>query len=210
MKFLVGTHGGATSVYLVNGETAINLTELSSDFGTDLTGLINAPGLMDAVRPALDDAPTTLVSEIIPALPIDRPGKTICLGLNYVDHVKEGGYEIPTYPALFMRGRNSLMAAGAPMVRPTASKKLDYEVELMVVIGIGGRHISRENALNHVFGYTVFNDGSVRDYQRKTHQWTPGKNFDNTGAIGPYVVTPDELPAGASGSAPLRKYPPVE
>ena len=69
----------------------------------------------------------------------------------------------------------------------------------MVIIGKGGRHIAEENALEHVFGYTVFNDGSVRDYQRKTHQWTPGKNFDNTGAIGPFVVTPDEVPVGASG-----------
>jgi len=98
-----------------------------------------------------------------------------------------------------MRGKNSIMAAGAPLVRPTCSDKLDYEAELMVIIGKGGRHISEEDALDHVFGYTVFNDGSVRDYQRKTHQWTPGKNFDNTGAIGPFVVTPDEVPAGASG-----------
>ncbi|MEO1154980.1 MAG: fumarylacetoacetate hydrolase family protein [Pseudomonadota bacterium] len=84
-------------------------------------------------------------------------------------------------------------------MRPTCSEQLDYEAELMVIIGTGGRHISEADALNHVFGYTVFNDGSVRDYQRKTHQWTPGKNFDDTGAIGPFVVTPDEVPAGASG-----------
>ncbi|MEM7291180.1 MAG: fumarylacetoacetate hydrolase family protein, partial [Pseudomonadota bacterium] len=107
--------------------------------------------------------------------------------------------DIPDYPALFMRGRQSVMAAGAPMVRPAVSEQLDYEAELMVIIGKGGRHISEEDALDHVFGYTVFNDGSVRDYQRKTHQWTPGKNFDATGAIGPFVVTPDEVPAGASG-----------
>ena len=85
------------------------------------------------------------------------------------------------------------------MVGPTWSERLDYEAELMVIIGKGGRHIAEADALDHVFGYTVFNDGSVRDYQRKTHQWTPGKNFDATGAIGPYVVTPDELPPGASG-----------
>jgi len=98
-----------------------------------------------------------------------------------------------------MRGHNSIMAAGAPLVRPRCSETLDYEAELMVIIGRGGRHISEEAALQHVFGYTVFNDGSVREYQRKTHQWTPGKNFDNTGAIGPVVVTPDEVPAGAAG-----------
>jgi len=121
------------------------------------------------------------------------------MGLNYTDHIKEGGYDIPDYPALFMRGNNSIMAAGSPMVRPTCSEKLDYEAELLLIIGEGGRHISESDALNHVFGYTVFNDGSVRDYQRKTHQWTPGKNFDNTGAVGPYVVTPDDLPPGAAG-----------
>ena len=139
------------------------------------------------------------VASITPALPIEAPGKIICLGLNYIDHIKEGGYDIPDYPALFMRGHNSIMAAGAPMIRPPCSHKLDYEAELMFIIGKGGRYISEADALDHVFGYTVFNDGSLRDYQRKTHQWTPGKNFDDTGAIGPVVVTPDELPAGAAG-----------
>ena len=85
------------------------------------------------------------------------------------------------------------------MVRPRCSEKLDYEAELMIVIGKGGRYITEADALDHVFGYTVFNDGSLRDYQRKTHQWTPGKNFDNTGAIGPVVITPEDLPAGAAG-----------
>jgi 2-keto-4-pentenoate hydratase/2-oxohepta-3-ene-1,7-dioic acid hydratase in catechol pathway len=121
------------------------------------------------------------------------------MGLNYTDHIKEGGYDIPEYPTLFMRGKNSIMAAGQPMVRPTCSEKLDYEAELMLIVGKRGRHISEEDALDYVFGYTVFNDGSLRDYQRKTVQWTPGKNFDDTGAIGPFTVTPDELPEGASG-----------
>jgi 2-keto-4-pentenoate hydratase/2-oxohepta-3-ene-1,7-dioic acid hydratase in catechol pathway len=98
-----------------------------------------------------------------------------------------------------MRANTSLMAAGEPMVRPRASERLDYEAELMLIIGKGGRHISEAEALDHVFGYTTFNDGSVRDFQRKTHQWTPGKNFDSTGPVGPIVVTPDELPPGASG-----------
>ncbi len=139
-------------------------------------------------------------AEIEPALPLADPPTIICLGLNYTDHIKEGGYDIPDYPALFMRGRKSIMAAGAPMVRPSCSDRLDYEAELMFIIGKGGRHIAEADALDHVFGYTVFNDGSVRDYQRKTHQWTPGKNFDETGAIGPVVVTPDELPPGAVGA----------
>lgn len=199
MRYMVGEHNNAASVFLVSGETAVNLTELSPEIGTDLMGLINTLGALQPLAAEIENAPKVAVSDIVPALPIERPGKVICLGLNYVDHVKEGGYEIPTYPALFMRGHNSLMPAGAPMVRPAASEKLDYEVELMLVIGIGGRHIKEEDAYNHIFGYTLFNDGSVRDYQRKTHQWTPGKNFDNTGAIGPVVVTPDELPDGCAG-----------
>ncbi len=199
MRYMVGEHNDAASVFLVTGDTAVNLTELSPDIGTDLMGLINMPGALGPLQDQIASADKVAVSDIVPALPVERPGKTICLGLNYVDHVKEGGYEIPTYPALFMRGRNSLMAAGAPMVRPACSEKLDYEVELMLIIGIGGRHIAEADAYKHIFGYTLFNDGSVRDYQRKTHQWTPGKNFDNTGAVGPIVVTPDELPKGCDG-----------
>lgn len=199
MKLLVGNTANGTAVFLVNGARAVNLSALDAAVGEDLMGLIANPGLMPRLATLAVTAPSVAVDTIAPALPVARPGTIICLGLNYVDHIKEGGYDIPTYPALFMRGRNSIMAAGAPMVRPTVSEKLDYEVELMVIVGTGGRHISEADALNHVFAYTVFNDGSVRDYQRKTHQWTPGKNFDNTGAIGPIAVTPDELPAGAMG-----------
>ena len=199
MRYLVGEHNNSTSVFLINGERAVNLTVLSPDIGSDLMSLINTPDTLPALTEEIANAPQLAVSKIVPALPIERPGKVICLGLNYVDHVKEGGYEIPTYPALFMRGLNSLMPAGAPMVRPAVSEKLDYEAELMVIIGTSGRHIDEDDAYKHVFGYTLFNDGSVRDYQRKTHQWTPGKNFDNTGAIGPIVVTPDELPSGCAG-----------
>ncbi len=193
MKFIVGTTGVETGVYVIEGETARKLPGGHAD----LNALVQSPEL---IVPFADiEGPDVAVSDITPNLPIAQPGKIICLGLNYVDHIKEGGYEIPTYPALFMRANNSIMAAGAPMVRPTCSDKLDYEVELMLIVGKGGRHIKEEDALDHVFGYTVFNDGSVRDYQRKTHQWTPGKNFDDTGAIGPVVVTPDELPVGATG-----------
>lgn len=199
MKYLVGQTPSGTAVFAVKGENAVDLTALNPAIGADLTGLIQSPDLIESVADKIADAPQVAVSSITPALPVANPGTIICLGLNYTDHIKEGGYDIPDYPALFMRSKNSIMAAGAPLVRPTCSDKLDYEAELMIVIGKGGRHISEADALDHVFGYTVFNDGSVRDYQRKTHQWTPGKNFDNTGAIGPIVVTPDEVPSGASG-----------
>ena len=199
MRFIVGSVAGAQSVFLVKGTQAFNLTAIVPEIGQDLAAATGNADLMKRVADTQDLGSAVDLDEITPALPVKRPGKIICLGLNYVEHIKEGGYDIPDYPALFMRGPNSIMAAGAPLVRPTCSDKLDYEAELMVIVGKGGRHILEENALDHVFGYTVFNDGSVRDYQRKTHQWTPGKNFDNTGAIGPYVVTPDEVPEGASG-----------
>jgi 2-keto-4-pentenoate hydratase/2-oxohepta-3-ene-1,7-dioic acid hydratase in catechol pathway len=162
-------------------------------------GLVRGDVDPGALSGAIASAPRVPSASVVPALPVANPGKVVCLGLNYVDHIKEGGYEIPDYPALFIRCRNSLMAAGEPMIRPRCSERLDYEAELMVIIGRGGKHISERDALGHVFGYTLFNDGSVRDYQRKTHQWTPGKNFDATGPIGPDVVTPDELPEGAAG-----------
>jgi 2-keto-4-pentenoate hydratase/2-oxohepta-3-ene-1,7-dioic acid hydratase in catechol pathway len=199
VKYLVGETTNGTAVYAVTGDEAVNLTALNATVGSDLMALISDPELIKSVASKIEGAPRVPVVSIAPALPVAKPGTIICLGLNYTDHIKEGGYDIPDYPALFMRGKNSIMAAGAPLVRPTCSDKLDYEAELMFIVGKGGRHISEADALDHVFGYTVFNDGSVRDYQRKTHQWTPGKNFDDTGAIGPFVVTPDEVPVGAAG-----------
>jgi 2-keto-4-pentenoate hydratase/2-oxohepta-3-ene-1,7-dioic acid hydratase in catechol pathway len=130
---------------------------------------------------------------------IDRPGKIVCMGLNYADHAKEGGNARPEYPSFFMRGPSSLAAHLAPLIRPAVSDKLDYEAELAFIVGKRARNMTRENALECVAGYSVFNDGSIRDYQRKTTQWTIGKNFDQTGGFGPCLVTPDELPPGAHG-----------
>ncbi|MBO6756603.1 MAG: fumarylacetoacetate hydrolase family protein [Roseibium sp.] len=199
MRLLVGTRASGSGVYLVEGDTAWNLTALNAKVGTDLQALTEGSVDLTALASQRENVPAEPVSSITPALPIENPGKIICLGLNYVDHIKEGGYDVPTYPALFMRCRTSMIPAGAPMVRPSCSEQLDYEAELMVIIGKGGKHISEDDALGHVFGYTIFNDGSVREYQRKTHQWTPGKNFDATGPVGPFIVTPDELPDGATG-----------
>jgi 2-keto-4-pentenoate hydratase/2-oxohepta-3-ene-1,7-dioic acid hydratase in catechol pathway len=134
-------------------------------------------------------------------MPVARPGKVICIGLNYALHAKEGNNPIPDYPAVFLRVQSSLVGPDAPMLRPGCSTKLDYEAELAVVIGSTARCVTEADALAHVGAYSLFNDGSVRDYQRKSTQWTMGKNFDATGAFGPELVTPDELPAGA---APLR------
>jgi 2-keto-4-pentenoate hydratase/2-oxohepta-3-ene-1,7-dioic acid hydratase in catechol pathway len=134
-------------------------------------------------------------------MPLARPGKVVCIGLNYALHAKEGGNSIPDYPAVFLRVQTSLVGPDAPMLRPGCSTKLDYEAELAVVIGKAARCVAEADALAHVGAYSLFNDGSVRDYQRKSTQWTMGKNFDATGAFGPELVTPEELPPGA---APLR------
>ena len=131
--------------------------------------------------------------------PISKASKILCVGLNYVDHAAEGGMKVPDYPTVFARFNSSLIGHGAPLVCPKVSEQFDYEGEMVAVIGKGGRAISEADALSHVAGYSVFNDGSVRDYQLRTPQWTIGKNFDGTGAFGPAFVTADELPPGAAG-----------
>ncbi|WP_298819260.1 fumarylacetoacetate hydrolase family protein [uncultured Roseibium sp.] len=199
MRFIVGTGLSGLGVFLVDGDWAWNLTAIDGRVGTDLRPLIEGLVDLDSLAGQKNKVDAEPVTSLTPGLPVTRPGKIICLGLNYVDHIKEGGYDVPVYPALFMRCNTSMIPAGAPMVRPSCSEQLDYEAELMVIIGKGGKHISEKDALDYVFGYTIFNDGSVREYQRKTHQWTPGKNFDATGPIGPVIVTPDELPEGAEG-----------
>ncbi|MFM0203427.1 fumarylacetoacetate hydrolase family protein [Paraburkholderia fungorum] len=131
--------------------------------------------------------------------PLRRPTKILCVGLNFKDHSKESNFEQPDYPTMFLRLNTSLVAHNAPIVRPRVSDSLDYEGEIAVVLGKGGRHIRKEEALSHVAGYALFNDASVREYQFKTPQWTMGKNFDGTGAFGPDFVTADELPPGVKG-----------
>lgn len=211
MRFLVFRTGSGTAVAALKaavpaggglaGIGAVNLSELAPEIGPDLQVLAQAgPQRLAEISALVDAGEATLdAGELRPALPIARPGKVLCLGLNYAGHAREGGHEVPTYPGVFMRATTSLIAAGEPMVRPHISDKLDYEAELMLIIGKGGRHIAEASALEHVFGYTIFNDGSLRDFQRKSSQWTPGKNFDATGPVGPIVVTPDEVPPGADG-----------
>lgn len=130
--------------------------------------------------------------KLLPVIP--NPSKILCVGLNYATHVAETGRDQLAYPAIFTRWADSLVAHGEPMVRPPETTRFDYEGELAVIIGKGGRRISRETALEHVAGYAVFHDGSVRDWQRHNIQFTPGKTFPATAGFGPALVTPDELP----------------
>jgi 2-keto-4-pentenoate hydratase/2-oxohepta-3-ene-1,7-dioic acid hydratase in catechol pathway len=128
---------------------------------------------------------------LLPLIP--NPGKILCIGLNFANHVAETGREQKEFPAVFTRWADTLVAAGEPLVRPQESTRFDYEGELAVVIGKGGRRIPREQAMAHVAGYAIFNDASVRDWQRHNIQFTPGKNFPATGGFGPELVTPDEI-----------------
>lgn len=203
MKLMMFERDGGAALGVVDGETVIDIAAADPALHESLAALIAAGDeALAAVAKAARDAPDAArlpLREATPALPLARPGKFVCVGLNYALHAKEGGHAIPEYPSLFVRWPTSLVAAGAPVIRPKVSEQFDYEGELAIVIGKGGRHIAENEALGHVFGYTIFNDLSVRDYQRRTAQWTPGKNFDATGPLGPWIVTADELPAGASG-----------
>jgi acylpyruvate hydrolase len=131
--------------------------------------------------------------------PIPNPGKVLCIGLNYRKHAEETGNPMPPYPIVFCRFNNTLVPHNGKMPMPSHSTQLDWEAELTIVIGKKCRNVPKEKALGVIAGYACFNDGSLRDYQRRSTQWTMGKNFDATGAFGPELVTPDELPEGAHG-----------
>ncbi|WP_431824424.1 fumarylacetoacetate hydrolase family protein [Burkholderia sp. F1] len=161
--------------------------------------LANGTDLVAFAAVAQSTGRTYHVDEVTWLPPLARPGKIICVGLNYADHTKESPYEQPSYPTLFPRFTSSLIGHGEAMIRPRVSDSLDFEGELAVVLKSGGRHVPADRALDCVAGYSIFNDGSVREYQFKSPQWTVGKNFDGTGAFGPALVTADELPAGGAG-----------
>jgi len=131
--------------------------------------------------------------------PLTRAGKILCVGLNYADHAAESAMEAPDFPTVFARFNTGLVGHNAPLVKPNVSDRFDYEGEMVAVIGKAGREIPEADALSHVAGYSIFNDGSIRDYQLRTPQWTIGKNFDGTGGFGPVFVTADELPDGGAG-----------
>jgi acylpyruvate hydrolase len=202
MKFTTFLKDGQPRLGLVDGPSVIDLNAARPDVPADLRAALTAGvDLAAAARAALASGAARLPLaglELAPLVP--EPGKIVCLGLNYYDHAKEGGREKPEYPWFFFRGKSSLMGHGQPGLLPKVSTKFDYEAELAVVIGTRvPRHVTQADALQHVFGYSCFNDMSVRDFQKRTPQWTIGKNFDATGGFGPVLVTADELAPGATG-----------
>jgi 2-keto-4-pentenoate hydratase/2-oxohepta-3-ene-1,7-dioic acid hydratase in catechol pathway len=204
MKLFSYSLNGQHSVGVVNPTRQTQYADVATLLPAgqaSMTALFDA-SVQQRLAQALALAPASAfkpLAEVRFELPIVQPPKIICMGLNYADHAKEGGNARPEYPSFFMRGAPSMTPHNAPIIRPKASTKLDYEAELAVVIGKRARHLTQDNALSCVFGYSCFNDGSLRDYQRKTAQWTIGKNFDATGGFGPWIVTPDDLPEGAAG-----------
>lgn len=186
-----------------DGDAVVVLAAADPALPADMTALLAAgPDALARVRALAADPPAKAVrgrSEVTLLPPVPRPGKVLGIGLNYRAHAEEIGLIPPHWPEVFMRAATSLVGHGQPLVCPSGWNSLDFEGELAVVIGRGGRGIPAAQALDHVAGYGCFNDATVRGLQFATTQWTLGKNFDATGAFGPALVTADAVPPGARG-----------
>ncbi|GLJ00453.1 fumarylacetoacetate hydrolase family protein [Sphingobium sp. BS19] len=203
MRLLSFERNGATTLGLRLGEEVVDLGREMPQFSGDMAAFLAAgPDALEAARLIGERATERLPFETVKCcVPVPRCDKNIGLGLNYLRHIREmdPNFQVPEFPGMFMRVPSSTVAHLEPIVRPSISDTLDYEGELMVVIGKAGRHIPIERAFDHVAGYTCHNDGSVREFNRLPMSITAGKNFDRTGAIGPEIVTADELPLGCKG-----------
>ncbi|MHC0054704.1 fumarylacetoacetate hydrolase family protein [Actibacterium sp. D379-3] len=203
MRLLAFDVAGEAHVGVRLGEEVVDLTVAAPDLPRDIAGLFAAGDAALAAAQAAAEAATERLplSAIRHLVPIPNPDKNIGLGLNYLKHIREmkPDFPDPEFPGMFMRIPSSIVAHNQPIVRPKISDTLDYEGELMVVIGKAGRHIPLADALDHVGGYTCHNDGSVREYNQWPMAITAGKNFYRTGGVGPEIVTADELAPGCKG-----------
>lgn len=188
MKIASFLEGGRASYGIVNGDGLIDAGARLPQFA-ELGDLLADPTPLEALAHMSADIALSAVT-LLPPVPASR--RIICVGLNYKSHIAETGHETPLHPILFPRYPDSLVGSGTPLVRPKVSERFDFEGELAVIVGKPGRHIAAEHALDHVAGYACFNDGSIRDFQRHTSQFLPGKNFAASGSFGPWLVTPDE------------------
>lgn len=189
---------------VVEGDSVIDVSAADPSLKCEFSAFLRSDGEIDALKQAAAGAASSArlkLSDVKLALPVLSPGKIICLGLNYLDHVKEGKYkdDIPKFQSIFFRAPTSFAAPGAPLLRPKKSVQFDYEAELVVVIGKAAKHLTLANAPDCIAGYTCGMEGTIREYQRHTTQWGMGKNFDRTGSYGPWMVTADELPRAGKG-----------
>ena len=193
MKLISFLRQGVASYGAVVNDKVLDLRPILGKQAPDLKSLI-AGNLVGLAAQALRQHTPDLDLDDVTLLPvIPNPNKIVCVGLNYGEHVRETGREITESPAIFLRMPESQVAHGEAIVRPPESVRLDYEGEIAVVIGTPGRRISEADAWSHIAGYACYNDGSIRDWQNSTTQWTPGKNFWRTGGFGPWMVTSDEI-----------------
>ena len=201
MRIVAFKKNGHATIGVRDNEQVVDLSIASPDLPQTLRGLLAANALDAAGEAAAKAGEAARVTfeglTLLP--PIQDPPKFLCIGRNYAEHAKEGGAQVPEYPDIFMRSRLSMIGAGAPIIRPPISDKLDFEGELIAIIGKTVHRANEERAQDAVAGYSIFNDATLRDYQRRTGQWTVGKNFDGTGPFGPEFVTADELPRGCIG-----------
>ena len=191
MKLATIAIDGRTTWGIVEGDNFLDVGAVLASRYADLRAAI--AGALAGVADAKSKATATPLAGLtwLPVVP--NPDKILCIGLNYETHRKETGRAEVEHPTIFSRYSNSQTGHLKPIIRPRVSTDLDFEGELAVIIGKGGRYISRSEAMGFVAGYSCYNDGSIRDFQRHTHQFTPGKNFPDTGAFGPWMMTPDEL-----------------
>lgn len=179
---------------MVMGDRVVDLGGPLGARYPDLRSLLREKGLDLAVRTSQDLSSAIASTAILWRPVIPNPDKIICIGLNYREHIREVGRKVEDHPVIFLRLAASQVGHLQPILRPKVSDQLDFEGELAVVIGQPGRSIPAVKALQYVAGYSIYNDASIRDWQRHTHQYTPGKNFPSTGAFGPWMVTAEEAP----------------
>jgi 2-keto-4-pentenoate hydratase/2-oxohepta-3-ene-1,7-dioic acid hydratase in catechol pathway len=194
MKVVTFERNGARSYGILDNDRVLDVGNRLASRYADLRAVLSAGALQDLLIASTQGAQTFRVEEVNFEPVIPNPEKILCVGLNYISHRTETKRPETKYPSIFTRFADTQVGHESPVLRPGFSTAFDYEGELAVVIGRGGRYISEQDVGAHIAGYSCYNDVSVRDWQRHTAQWTPGKNFPNTGAFGPSLVTPDEIP----------------
>ncbi len=195
MRLATFTHEGRTRIGLVDGDQIVDLTAAAPDLPREMIAFLEAgPGALQAAHATLAGGPRIALADVRLEAPIARPPKFLAVGLNYADHIAESGMDTPKHPTIFNKQSTCVTGPTDPVHVPRASHVVDYEGELGFVIGRRCRHVAREDAADVIAGYLVVNDVTVRDWQFHTPTWTMGKSFDTHGPIGPWIVTPDELP----------------